>query len=63
MFGEEVIECVEVTGLLVVHMFHQGPQVRVRFCKDWSLRGVDESRGEFSGLVDSKLRETSVRFD
>lgn len=42
-------------GLLVVHVGHQGAEVRVLADDDGALGGVDEGCGEFAGLVDSEL--------
>lgn len=42
-------------GLLVVHVSHQGAEMRVLADDDGALSGVDEGCGEFAGLVDSEL--------
>ena len=41
MFGEEGVEGGEVSGFLVVHVFHQGAEVGVGFYERGRLRGVD----------------------
>lgn len=41
--------------LLVVHVSHQGAEMRVLADDEGVLGGIDESCGEFAGLVDSEL--------
>lgn len=43
-------------GFLVVHVSHEGAEVRMLADDDGGLGGVDERCGEFAGLVDSKLK-------
>lgn len=43
-------------GFLVVHVSHEGAEVRMLADDDGGLGGVDECCGEFAGLVDSKLK-------
>lgn len=49
-----MIEGGEVTGFLIIHMRHQGTQMRMCIC-DWrGLRGVDQGCCELAGLVDAQ---------
>lgn len=52
---DEVVEGGEMGGLLVVHVGHEGAEVRVLAGDDGGLGGVDEGCGELAGLVDSEL--------
>lgn len=54
MLGNEFVEDREVAGLLIVHVFHQRPEVRVRADDRGCLSRVDSSGCEFAGLVDSE---------
>lgn len=54
MFGEDLVEVLEVPGFLIVHVFHQTPQLRVGFNGWRGLSGVDERCGEFAGVIDAK---------
>lgn len=54
MFGYDLVEVLVVACLLVVHVFHQWSEVRVSFCEDGDLSGVDENGSEFAGLVDAQ---------
>ena len=56
MFGEEGVERGEVSGFLVVHVFHEGAEVWVGGDEGWSLGGVDEGSGEFAGVINAKRR-------
>lgn len=53
MFGYDLVEVFVVASFLVVHVFHQGSEVRVCPCEDGGLGGVDEDCGEFASLVDA----------
>lgn len=56
MLRDEVVEGVEVAEFLVVHVLHEGAEVRVRADYWRGLGGVDEDGGEFAGLVYTELR-------
>jgi hypothetical protein len=56
MFRNELIECLEMPGFLIVHVLHKGSEVRVLANKDRILGGIDQDSGQFAGLVDAKLR-------
>lgn len=43
-------------GFLVVHVSHERTEVRVLADDDGGLGGVDERCGEFTGLIDTKLK-------
>lgn len=55
MARQQVVEGGEVSGFLVVHVLHEGPQVGVGFDDRGRLRRVDQGGGEFAGLVDAQL--------
>lgn len=55
-----MVEGGEVPGFLVVHVLHEGTQVRVGFDDGGGLRGVDQGGGEFAGLVDAELGQQAV---
>lgn len=42
-----------MSGFLVVHVFHQRSEVRMRGHDRRRLRGIDEGCGQLAGLVDS----------
>lgn len=51
MFGKELIEELEVACFLVVHVPHQGHELRIGANHWWDLGIVDEDCGEFAGLI------------
>lgn len=51
MLAQDGVEVCVVAGFLVVHVLHEGPEVRVCPHDDGVLGGVDEDGGEFAGLV------------
>jgi len=51
VLAEYLVEELVVSGFLVVHVFHEWAQVRMRAHDDGVLGGVDEDGGEFAGLV------------
>ena len=51
MLGDDAVEVVVVPCFLVVHVFHERAQVRVRPCYDGRLGGVDEDGSQFACLV------------
>lgn len=55
MLCDEGVEGVEMGGFLVVHVLHEGPEVRVAAQDGWCLGRVDKSGCELACLVDSKL--------
>lgn len=52
--GEDMVEVLEVAGFLVVHVFHQRPEVRIGLVDRWGLGCIDESGGQLSGVVDTE---------
>lgn len=54
MLCNEFVECREVSGFLVIHVLHEGSEVGMRAYDLGCLRGIDERRGKFAGLVDSE---------
>lgn len=60
MLGEQLIEGLEVSRFLVIHMLHQGAQVGVR-SHDWRrLRRVDQGGGKLAGLINPQLAHASI---
>jgi hypothetical protein len=45
VLGNKLVESVEVTLLLVIHVLHEGTEVRVAGDDGGYLRGVDACRG------------------
>ena len=62
MLVKEGVEGVEVRGFLVVHVCHEGPEVRVSADEGWCLRGVDEGSGELAGLVHTELVKQTCKY-
>lgn len=62
MAVDELVEGLEVVGFLVVHVGHQGPEVRMAADDGGCLRSVDKGCGELAGLVDTKLEGVRVPF-
>lgn len=52
---DEAVEGLEVLGFLVVHVGHEGAEVRVLAEDGGCLGCVDADGGEFAGLVDAEL--------
>ena len=63
MFSEEGVEGGEVAGFLVVHVFHEGAEVRVGGHEGGRLGSVDEGGGEFAGVVDAELEDGVLGLD
>ena len=64
MLGKELVELLEVAGLLVIHVLHERPEVRMSFDDRGRLGRVDPHGCEFAGMVDTKLqsvRSTNVK--
>ena len=55
MFVYEGVESIEVTGFLVVHVFHQRSEVRMLADDGWCLGRIDESGCEFTCLIYAEL--------
>ena len=55
MTCKEGVEGGKVTSFLIVHVLHQGAQVRVGFHYGGSLRGIYKSGSKLTGLVDTEL--------
>jgi hypothetical protein len=55
VFGDKGIESVEMSGFLVVHVFHQRAEVGISTKDGWCLCGVDEGGSELAGLIDAEL--------
>lgn len=60
VLGEQGVEGLEVAGLLVVHVLHEGPEVGVAGDDGGCLGCVDEGGGELAGLVDAQGRGEKV---
>ena len=52
--SQEVIESFEMASFLVIHVLHQGTKMWVCLGNWRSLGRVDESRSQFSSMVDSE---------
>lgn len=52
---QEGVEGVEVGGFLIVHVGHEGAEMRVAADEGGSLGCVDEGGGELAGLVHAEL--------
>lgn len=53
VFREVLIKRRKVSSLLVVHVLHQRPEVRMRTDNRAFLRRVDQSSSQFTCLIDS----------
>jgi len=64
MFCDQVIECLKMSCFLVVHVFHQGSEVRVGADDLGCLSGVDQRGGQLASLIDteSTVHEFSLFF-
>ena len=54
MVSQEMVESFEMASFLVVHVLHQRTKMRVSLCYWRRLGRVDESRSQFSSMVDAK---------
>lgn len=60
MLANEMVEGSEVAGFLLVHVGHEGSEVRVSFHNRGGLGFVYEGGCELAGLVDAKGRGEKV---
>jgi len=56
MFRNELIESLEMSSFLIVHVLHEGSEVRVLANDYRILGGIDQDGGQFACLIDPKLR-------
>lgn len=60
MLGNELVECVEMAGFLVVHVLHERAQMGLAIDERGRLGCVDEGGGELARLVDAQRRGKEV---
>ena len=53
------VECREMPRFLVVHVFHEGSEMRVGFHEGRCLRSIDKGSSKFAGLVYTELVVTT----
>ena len=60
MLGYDLVEVLEVTSLLVVHVFHERAKMRMGSDCGWSLSLIYENSGKFASLIYSELETVSL---
>lgn len=54
VFGNELVEILEVAVFLIVHVLHERSKVRVRADEGWRLRRVYQNCCKFTSLIDAQ---------